>query len=111
MTSDIRMGIIGCGKIATCSHAPELSATPGVCITALFDTDRQKVDSLRQELAPEAAPFEDHDALLASGLVDAVTICTPNRFHHPQTMSALQAGLHVLCEKPMAADLDVPHFL
>ena len=106
MTSDIRVGVIGCGKIATCSHVPKLTSSPGASVTALFDTDRQKMESLRQELAPDAEPFEDYDGLLASGLVDAVTICTPNRFHHPQTIAALQAGLHVLCEKPMAGDLE-----
>jgi len=101
----IRIGIVGCGKIATCSHIPAFKACAGTRITALFDVDAAKAEAARSSLVPDAEVFSDYDRLLQSGLVDAVTICTPNDTHRPLTLAALGAGLHVLCEKPMAATL------
>ena len=105
MCAVVRMGVVGCGKIATSSHMPALNKVPGARITALFDTDQSKAEAARQASAPDAEIFQDYDSLLKSGLVDAVTICTPNSLHCPQTLAALRAGLHVLCEKPIAATL------
>ena len=65
MSKDIRIGIIGCGKIATVSHAPSHNAVPGVKVTALCDVVPAKMEAMRDNLAPNAALFADYHDLLA----------------------------------------------
>jgi len=96
-----RIGIAGCGKIAEVSHIPGLNKVKGIKITALLDADPQRAEHLQKNLAPEAAVYHDLDTFLESGL-DAISICTPNHLHCPMTLAALNRGLHVLCEKPIA---------
>ena len=97
----IRVGVIGCGRIARTMHVPRLNAIRGVKVTALFGRSRERVEAFRADCAPDADIYDDLDAMLASGL-DAVTVCTPNHLHAAQSVKALRAGLHVMCEKPMA---------
>lgn len=103
MTPIIRVGIIGCGRIARESHLPRFLALPGVKVAALYNRHRGKAEACRRDLAPDAATFSDLDRFFATGL-DAVSICTPTALHYEQTMAALAQGCHVLCEKPMALD-------
>lgn len=97
----IRVGLIGCGMITQRSHAPRLAEVPGVTITAVCDLDTERATKVRDEHAPAATLFTDYHELLGSGLVDAVTVATPVYLHCPMTLAALQAGCHVLGEKPM----------
>ena len=108
MVDLVRVGIIGCGKISEADHIPGYLATQGCQITALFDSRTQRMAEVQEKFPElkEAACFDKEEDLLASGKVDAVSICTPNDCHYPQTMAACRAGLHVLCEKPMAATLE-----
>ncbi len=99
--STIRVGIIGCGMITQRSHAPRFADTPGVSITALCDPIAERLATVRDAHAPGATLFTDYHEMLASGLVDAVSIATPVVMHRPMTLAALEAGCHVLCEKPM----------
>lgn len=98
----IRIGIIGCGMITQRSHAPRFAAVDGVQIAALCDPVAEKMAKVRDEHASQAALFADYHEMLQSGLVDAVSVATPVYLHCPMTLAALQAGCHVLCEKPMA---------
>jgi UDP-N-acetylglucosamine 3-dehydrogenase len=100
-TRTIRVGLIGCGMITQRSHAPRFAEIPGVAITALCDPDAERREAVRAAHAPDAALFADYHELLGSGLVEAVTVATPVALHCPMTLAALQAGCHVLCEKPM----------
>jgi len=102
MARKLRIGIIGCGKIATVDHVPHYKSIPGVEIVSLLDIKRRQIDKLKDALDLDAKGFTDEVRFLNSGL-DAVSICTPNCFHYPQTLAALKHGIHVLCEKPMAA--------
>lgn len=102
MAKPIRVGIVGCGKIADVLHVPGYKNVKSVKIASLYDVDVTRADSLRKAHGLDARIFTDFDAFLASG-IEAVSICTPNFLHLPQTLAALKAGLHVLCEKPMAA--------
>ncbi len=108
MTDTIRVGIVGSGKIAWSNHIPSFLAESGFDITALCDIRSERLEATKKEFADlrDVACFSRDADLYASGLVDAVAICTPNDCHHPQTLAACQAGLHVLCEKPMAASLE-----
>ena len=102
MPKTLRIGIIGCGKIAHVDHVPGYKTVKGARIVSLLDVKKGQINKLRQAHDLDADGFTDPKRFLASGL-DAVTVCTPNNFHYPQTLAALKAGLHVLCEKPMAA--------
>lgn len=102
-SSMVRVGIIGTGGISGYTHMPGLSLIPGVQITALADTDQTALARRAAEYGIDAT-FEDYHDLLSSGLVDAVVITTPNKFHAPAATAAIQAGKHVMCEKPIALD-------
>jgi len=102
----IKIGLIGCGKITSSSHAPEFVKLAGSCqITALFDIKSKVAEELQKDLSSKVTVYSSVEKLLNSD-VDGVVISTPNTFHHPLTMQALAAGKHVLIEKPMAVDLN-----
>ncbi|MCP4639086.1 MAG: Gfo/Idh/MocA family oxidoreductase [bacterium] len=104
MPKKLRVGIVGCGKIADVTHVPGFQSTSNLEIVSLMDIKRSQMTKLDKKFGINAVHYTNFDKFLASGL-DAVAICTPNYLHYPQTMAALKAGLHVLCEKPMAATL------
>ena len=100
-----RIGIIGSGGIAR-AHARAYKELPDVEIVAVADVvpgrAQEFIDSL--ELTAATA-FEDHRRALESTL-DGVSVCTPNVAHHRVSIDALEAGVHVLTEKPMAVTLE-----
>ena len=99
----IRVGVAGCGKIAQVRHLPEYRDHPDVIITGLYDLNRERAKALAAEYGAKAyASYED---MLRDREVDAVSVCTANAFHADMTVQALNAGKHVLCEKPMATTL------
>ena len=103
MADVLKVGIAGCGKIAHEDHVPGWLGVKGAKITALCDANPAQMETLSAKFGlDDAARFTDAAAMFRSG-VDAVVICTPNRLHRPMTLDALKAGLHVLCDKPMAA--------
>ena len=99
----LRAGIIGCGGIATGKHLPSLAAIENVQIIAFSDINRDCAAAAAQKFGPAgSAVYTDYRQLLADKNVDLVHICTPNRSHCEITVAALEAGKHVMCEKPMA---------
>ena len=94
----LRFGIIGCGRIAQ-RHAEQISKLGlliGVC-----DTDEEKADLMASKFGAKA--YYDIDELLGKEKeIDVISICTPNGLHAVHSIKALEAGFHVLCEKPMA---------
>lgn len=98
----IKVGIIGCGKIAQVRHIPEYLANPEVKLTALFDLNYERAAALAQKYGCTA--YKTLDEMLGSGL-DAVSVCTANVSHAQDSIKAMQHHLHVLCEKPMAVTL------
>ena len=108
MVDVIRVGIVGCGRIAEADHIPGYLEAGGYEITALCDMRPDRMAEVQAEFPElkDAACFEREVDLFSSGLVDAVSICTRNDCHYPQTLAACRSGLHVLCEKPMAGTLE-----
>ena len=96
----LKMGIIGSGEIAQVRHIPAYQRLQGkVELVAVQDIDFKKAQEVAKRYhIPHV--FEDDEDLFKS--VDAVTICTPNKYHADIAVRALNAGAHVLCEKPMA---------
>jgi predicted dehydrogenase len=100
----LKMGIIGVGGIAQSRHIPSfLALSDHVTIEAISDVNEQTAKSVAERFQIPTI-FTDYREMFKT--VDAVTICTPNKFHAEMTVAALQAGLHVLCEKPMAMTLE-----
>jgi len=94
----MRFAIIGCGRIAQ-RHAMHISSR-GI-LAAVCDVVKEKAEQLAKEY--NATSYDSIDELLqAEAGLDVVSICTPNGLHAEQSIKALQAGFHVLCEKPMA---------
>ena len=99
----VRIGIIGCGGIANGKHMPSLSKLPNVEMVAFCDiVEKKAVDAKAKYGTPDALVCTDYKELLADETIDVVHVCTPNRSHSFITVDALDAGKHVMCEKPMA---------
>jgi predicted dehydrogenase len=97
----IRLGLVGCGAFARFSMA-RYRTLPGVKIEAVADIDPVAAARAAAELAATAMP---PDAVLTAPDVDLVYLATPPATHFPQAKAALEAGKHVLVEKPMATTL------
>ena len=98
----VRFGIIGVGNMGS-SHAKNFLAgkVENGVLTAICDLKHEKLEAIRQvEGGAGLAAFTDYKEMLASGLCDAVIVAVPHYFHPPMTIDALNAGLHVVCEKP-----------
>lgn len=101
--SVVRIAIVGCGSIAS-MHAVAIGQTPDAALVACYD--RVKESALRFSEENKIQAFDTYEELLASDMVDAVSICTPSGLHTPQAIQAIQAGKHVLVEKPMSLTLE-----
>ena len=99
----LRVGIVGCGTIAQRRHIPEFAANPNCKLTAFWSYTPGKAEKLAQQYG--GTGYTDLDAFLDSGL-DAIAVCSTNATHAEITVKALDKGIHVLCEKPMATTLE-----
>ena len=104
-TAQVRIGIIGTSYWVDEFHLPILQNHPHAFVQALCGRNAAKVELLANKFGVKKT-FTDYRQMLDEGKLDAVIICTPEDLHHPMTMSALDKGLHVLCEKPMAFTAD-----
>ena len=103
MAKIIRIGIIGCGGIANGKHLPSLKNVPDCEIVAFCDVIAERAEKAAAKYGtPDAKVYVDYKELLKDESIDVVHVCTPNRSHSFITVDALEAGKHVMCEKPMA---------
>jgi len=98
----LRVGIVGFGLAGQTFHAPLVRATPGLQITAVASSDAAKVHAA---LSDAVTVLADPRALAASELVDLVVIASPNATHVELAALALDAGKHVVVDKPFAPTL------
>ncbi len=96
----IRTGLVGCGHMGT-RHLDCLRRVPGVVVTGLCDSD-PRLAAAAAAAHPGGAPYPGIEAMLAADPPDVVHIVTPPASHHALARKALEAGCHVLVEKPMA---------
>ncbi|HUF65025.1 MAG TPA: Gfo/Idh/MocA family oxidoreductase [Gemmatimonadaceae bacterium] len=100
MKPEIRLGLVGVGAITQLAHLPALAKLRGVEVVALCDNDGPKASAIAERFGVSHV-FTDIEDLLELEM-DAVVIATPNHLHEPHVLSALRAGVHVLCERPVA---------
>ena len=99
----VKVGIIGCGGIANGKHMPSLKKVPDCEMVAFCDIVVERAEKAAKEYGtPDAKVYSDYKELLKDPEIDVVHVCTPNRAHSFITVDALDAGKHVMCEKPMA---------
>jgi len=100
----MNLGILGCGAITKSRHLPAAIAHPGVRITLLVDRDLERAKALRQFFGLDCRVSADFREVLknADGVVNAL----PNHLHGLVNIELLSAGIHVLCEKPLATTAD-----
>ena len=101
----IRYGIVGCGSMGR-EHIENIKALPGAEVTAIADTVAASIEAALALCHSPPQVFEDHRALLASGLCDAVVIATPNFTHIALMRHALATDLHILIEKPVVTNME-----
>jgi predicted dehydrogenase len=103
MSNTIKIGIIGCGKLAQSSHIGSFVnvLSDEVKIIAVADINEHNLAEAKNKAGAEYT-FRDYKQLIALDEIEAVSIVTPTSAHMQPTVDALNAGKHVLCEKPMA---------
>lgn len=102
-STELRVGMIGCGGIAGGKHLPALAKLPFVKMVAFCDIIGERATNHAAKFGvPDAAVYKDYRAMLDAEQLDVVHVCTPNISHAEITIAALEAGVHVYCEKPMA---------
>ena len=102
----LKIGIIGCGGIANGKHMPSLAKLGDVEMVAFCDLIVERAeDAAKKYGTPDARVYTDYRDLLKEKDIDVVHVCTPNRAHSFITVDALDAGKHVMCEKPMAINV------
>jgi len=95
----LRVGVVGLGIGRV--HLTGYQSHPNVEIAAVADPDAARRRDVGDEFGVRRR-YETAEAMLAAEHLDIVSVCTPNKYHCPLTLAALEAGCHVLCEKPMA---------
>ncbi len=103
----VKIAIIGCGGIANGKHLPALVKMPNVELVAFCDLIEERAQAAADAYGtPNARVYTDYEKLLKTeDEVEAVNVLTPNRSHSIIAVAAMEAGKHVLCEKPMAKDV------
>ena len=101
----LRVGIIGCGYAAERLHLPALRSVPSVCPMAIADSDPERLALVGDRFAIQRR-YLDPEALLRDTEIDAVAVCVPPRAHAEIALAVLDAGRHLLVEKPLCLDLD-----
>lgn len=103
MSKTLKIGIIGCGGIANGKHMPSLKKQKQAEMVAFCDIIPERAEQAAADFGAEGAKvYTDFRELLKDGGLDVIHVCTPNDSHAEITIASLEAGKHVMCEKPMA---------
>ncbi|GGM62187.1 Gfo/Idh/MocA family protein [Microbacterium saperdae] len=99
MSAPIRIGIVGCGNIAD-NHVAAYRAADGAEVVAVCDVDRARAQAFADQRGIPSATGSVAELLVLD--LDAISVCTPHPTHEEVVVAAAQAGVHVLCEKPIS---------
>jgi predicted dehydrogenase len=105
MTDRIRWGVLGTARIGVTQVIPAMQQGTASQVTAIASRDKERADTIARQMGIAKA-YGSYEELLADAEVDAVYIPLPNELHVPWSIKALEAGKHVLCEKPIALTAD-----
>ncbi len=100
-SSPVRVGLVGCGRVAQRIHMRVLNALPGSALVSVAEPDEQTRDYLKR-VFPQIQRFANYQDMLRESDISAVVVCLPSHLHAPAAVSALDAGKHVYLEKPVA---------
>ena len=100
----IRVGILGCGKIAQVRHIPEYADNSAVELYGFFSPNKKRAQEQAEKYGGKV--FDTAEELMADPSIDVVSVCAANYAHAELSIKALKAGKHVLCEKPMATTIE-----
>ncbi|MAZ26220.1 MAG: dehydrogenase [Cytophagaceae bacterium] len=101
---NIRVGVAGMGFIGPV-HIEALRRNPGIEVVSILHPDPAEAKAKAESLSIEKY-YTDFDELIANDNLDSVHICTPNFLHYEMAKKALEAGLHVVCEKPLSTTIE-----
>ncbi len=104
--SQVRHAVIGVGGLQGASDRGELASASGIEIAALCDVNQDHLDAAAKK-HPKAALYTDWREMLSkeAGKIDSVNVCTPDHLHASIALSAMRAGLHVYCQKPLTLNI------
>jgi predicted dehydrogenase len=103
MTEPIRIGVIGTSWWADLAHLPSFTSDPRVNVAAICGRNQERAQAMATKYSIPHV-YTDYHKMIAKGDLQAVVILTPDDEHFAMTMAALDAKLHVLCEKPLAGN-------
>jgi predicted dehydrogenase len=101
----LRVGIVGAGAWSRAAHVPGFQSTPGVHLVAICDADISRAQQVADEAGISRA-YASAATMLADEAVDIVSIVTPDDCHRADVELAIAAGVHILCEKPLATTIE-----
>lgn len=103
--ANLRAGLVGFGLAGQMFHGPLIATTDGLELAVIVSRDPAKVHAR----FPGTTTVGTFDALLCDSSIDLVVVASPDEFHHGQTLAALDAGKHVVVDKPFALTFDEAH--
>jgi predicted dehydrogenase len=105
MDGKLRVGLIGTSWYDDILHLPAIKSHPRAEVVAICGRNRERAQELAQKYTiPQV--FTDYHEMIDANMLDALVIASPDDLHYPMTMYALEARLHVMCEKPVAMNAE-----
>jgi predicted dehydrogenase len=101
----VGVGIVGCGFVGRGAHVPAFSSIEGAQLVAVADADAKRLGKVQKKY-PLKAAYQDYAELVKDPDIQAVIVSLPTPLHAKASMAAIEAGKHVLCEMPLAANLE-----
>ncbi len=101
MEKTLRYGLVGCGSFGN-AHLAQMTKIEGIQVVALCDIHPESCDLLKERYHLDANCYTDYREMLKAETLDVVTIAAVDKVHCGATIAALEAGCHVMCEKPMS---------
>jgi predicted dehydrogenase len=105
MSQKVRVGVIGTSWYTDFMHYPAIQSHPQAELVAICGRNQQRAKEIAGKYG-DPDTFSDYQEMIQDGDLEAIIISTPTDLHYEMTMFALDAGLHVLCEKPLAMNAE-----
>ena len=102
----IRVGLVGFGLGGAVFHAPLIEATPALSLDVIVTANPERVARARERYPSARVLPHVHELFSSAGALDLVVVATPNRSHVPSGLAAIEAGIHVVIDKPIAPSAD-----